>query len=140
MRYRRKNITLGLAISVLAISSYTWADAHNFVEKDDNGTTEIRAPFVQINVHRKAYGTRNVSVDAPLTHVRSLPGANNVQVSAPFTKVNPKEAGNVHVSAPFTKVTKQPDGSVHTTAPFTDVNKSQAKENIRVLAPPANSR
>lgn len=138
MKQERKNVGWMLTVSFLASSSCVRADDYKFAEKHPDGTTDIRAPFVHIDVRHKTHGTRNISVDAPWTHVNSPAEGDNVQVSAPFTKVNPKGQGNVHVSAPFTKVTKQPDGSVHASAPFTEVNKPTTKETVHAVTPPAN--
>jgi hypothetical protein len=135
MKQERKNLWWLLTFSLLASLSYGSANAYEFVEKDSHGTTHIRAPFVHVDVHHKANGEKNVSVDAPFTHVRHPAGGNRVQVRAPFTKINPQGEPNVHVRAPFTKVMKQPDGSLHARAPVTNVNKPKAMENVKVVAP-----
>lgn len=139
MKCGQKYIRWLFIFSLLASLSYASADAFKFVEKDSDGTTHVRAPFVHVDIHHKADGTKNVSVDAPFTHVRHPGGGNNVQVSAPFTKINPRSEKNVHVATPFVKVMKQPESFVHASAPFTKANKPSTKETVHVAAPSTKS-
>lgn len=128
-----------------------------FVEKDDQGVTHVRAPFVHVDVGEPDPDGKRVHVKAPFVNVDNPPGPGNVQVNAPLTHVTrDTENGTTSVKAPFTKVEKPTAGSsvstntstgteysnthsaVSVKAPFAKVQTNGADHNLNVKAPFTN--
>ncbi len=117
----RLHAVFPIAVAAVVYQCAVPAEAFKFLEKDPDGTTHINAPFVHVDVHHNADGQKDVSVDAPFTHVRNPAGGDNLQMSAPFTGLHTNPDGTRSVNAPFTKVRPTNHGRTQVSAPFTKV-------------------
>jgi len=124
--------------ATLLMTSGGKALAFKFVEKDPDGTTHIRAPFVHVDVSPQDEAGSHVKVKAPFTHVYNRPQYyGSPSVKAPFTKVQADEVtGAPRVDAPFTKVRHdQVTGAPKVDAPFTKVRENSITGATTVRAP-----
>ena len=126
-------------IAFSLFGSKSTALAFKFVEKDDQGNTHVRAPFVHVDVGSPDQDGKRVRVKAPFVNVDNPPGPGNAQVNAPMTHLTrDAESGTTNVKAPFTNVDKPTAGTEISTPAQTGTEYSNTTRGVTVKAPFAN--
>lgn len=105
----RKHLYVAVFLLAPGLGCAIGAQAYDIVEKEADGSTHVRIPFIRVDVDHPGTPGKHVHVKAPFINVDNPAGEDNVQVKAPWTRVKrDPTTGNTNVRAPFIKMDNAP--------------------------------